>query len=69
MVIDPPHVPIRPMKEEDVDAVALIDSMYVGAHRAEYCSGKPGSGSERARINTSLVAEARASISQLRCKG
>jgi len=26
--IDPVNVQIRPMKEEDVDAVAVIDSMY-----------------------------------------
>ena len=67
--IDPANVQIRPMKEEDVDAIAVIDSMYFGAPRPEYYREKLGSATKGAGINTSLVAEARTSISQVDCKG
>jgi hypothetical protein len=40
--IDPANVQIRPMKEEDVDAIAVIDGMYFGAPRPEYYREKLG---------------------------
>ena len=67
--IDPAHVQIRPMKEEDVDAIAVIDSMYFGAPRPEFYPEKLGSATKGSGINTSLVAEALTSISQADCKG
>ena len=51
------------MKEEEVDVIAVIDSMYFGAPRPEYYREKLGSDTKRARIHASLVAEARTSIS------
>ena len=66
--IDPANVQIRPMKEEDVDAIAVIDSMYFGAPRPEYYREKLGSATKGAGINTSLVAEARTTILQAECK-
>jgi hypothetical protein len=66
--IDSANVQIRLMKEEDVDATAVIDSMYFGAPRPEYYREKPGSAAKVAGINTSLVAEARTTILQAECK-
>jgi hypothetical protein len=60
--IDPANVQVRPMYEEDVDAIAVIDSMYCGAPRPEYYREKLGSATKGAGISTSLVAEARTSI-------
>jgi hypothetical protein len=67
--IDPANVQIRPTEEEDLDAVGLIDSMYFGTPRSEHCGEKLGSAARGAGINTSLVAEARTSISHVDCKG
>jgi hypothetical protein len=53
------------MKEEDVDAIAVIDGMSFGAPRPEYYREKLGSAAKGAGINTSLVAEARTIISQV----
>ncbi|MCX5872956.1 MAG: hypothetical protein NTY51_06940 [Deltaproteobacteria bacterium] len=46
--IDPANVQIRPMKEEDVDAIAVIDSIYFGAPRPEYYREKLGSATKGA---------------------
>ncbi|MGO9568614.1 MAG: hypothetical protein ACLP5H_13830 [Desulfomonilaceae bacterium] len=67
--IDPANVQIRPMKVEDVGAIAVIDSMYFGAPRPEYYREKLGSATKGAGIITSLVAEARTTILQAECKG
>ena len=63
--IDPANVQIRPKEEEDVDAIAVIDSMYFGAPRPEYYREKLGSAAKGAGINTSLVAQARIIITQV----
>jgi hypothetical protein len=55
-------------KEEDGDAVAVIDSMYCGAPRPEYYREKLGSATKGAGINTSLIAEARTTTLQAECK-
>jgi hypothetical protein len=60
--IYPANFHIPPMKEEGVDAVAVIDSMCFGAPRPEFCGEKLGSTTKGAGINTSLVAEARTTI-------
>jgi hypothetical protein len=67
--IDPANVQIHPMKEEHAGAVAAIDSMCFGEPRSEYYREKLGWATKGAGINTSLVAEARTSISQADCKG
>ncbi len=56
------------MKEEDIDAIAVMDGMYFGAHRPEYCREKLGSATKGAGICTSLVAEERTTILQAECK-
>ena len=66
--IDPANVQICPMKEEDVDAIAVIDSRAFGAPRQEYYLEKLGSATNGAGINTSLVAVARTTILQAECK-
>ena len=66
--IDPANVQIRPMKEEDGDGFAVIDSRYFGAPRPEYYRERLGSATKGAGINTSLVAEARTTILQADCK-
>jgi len=66
--IDPANVQVRPM-EEDVDAIGVMDSMCFGAPRPEYCREKLGPANKGAGINSSLVAEARTSMSQVDCKG
>ncbi len=66
--IDPEKIQIRPMKEDDADAIAVIDSMYCGAPGPEYYREKLGSATKGAGFNTYLVAEARTSISQVDCK-
>jgi hypothetical protein len=64
---DPANVLIRPMKEEDVDAIAVIGSMSFGAPRPEYYREKLGLATKGTKMNTSLVSEARTSISQVDC--
>jgi hypothetical protein len=66
--IDPADIQIHPMKEEGVDSIAVIDRMYFGAARPEYCREKLGSATKAAGINTFLVAEARTTILQAACK-
>jgi hypothetical protein len=66
--IDPANVQIRSMKEEDVDAIAVIGSMHFGAPRPEYYREKLGSATRGAGISTSLVAEARTTILPAECK-
>jgi hypothetical protein len=66
--IDPANVQICPMKEEDVDAIAVIDSRAFGARRPEYYREKLGSATKGAGINTSLVAVAQTTILQAECK-
>jgi hypothetical protein len=56
------------MKEEDVDAIAVIDSRAFGEPRPEYYREKLGSATKRAGSNTSLVAVARTTILQAECK-
>lgn len=55
--IDPEQVAIRPMKEEDVQAIVAIDAMYYGSERHEYYREKLAAATRGAGINTSLVAE------------
>ena len=62
--IDPANVQICHMKEEDVDAIAVIDSMQFGAPRPEYYREKLVSATRGAGINTSLVAEAGTTVLQ-----
>jgi hypothetical protein len=66
--IDPANVQIRPMREEDVNAIAASDSVCFGAPRPEYFRKKPGSAIGGAGINTSLVSEARTAILEAECK-
>ncbi len=66
--IDPANVQIRPMREEGVHAIAVIDSIYVGAPPPEYYWEKFGSAAKGAGISTSWVAEARRTILQAECK-
>ena len=66
--IDPANVQICPMKEEDVDAVAVVDSMYFVAPRPESYREKLGAATKGAGLNASLVAEARTTILQAECK-
>lgn len=67
--IGPANFQVRPTEGEDLDAVGVIDSMYFGTPRSGHCGEKLGSAARGARINTSLVAEARTSISHVDCKG
>jgi hypothetical protein len=67
--IDPANVRILPVKEEEVDAIPAIDGMSFGAPRPEYYLEMLDSAIKGAGINTSLVAEALTSISQVDCKG
>lgn len=60
--IDPANIRIHSMKEEDVDAIAAIDSKYFGAPRPEYYREKLGSATKGSGINTSPVAVERTSI-------
>jgi hypothetical protein len=66
---DPAIVRIHPMKEEDVGAIAVIDGVYFGSPGLEHYRDKFDSATKGAGINTSLVAEARTSMSQVDCKG
>ncbi len=63
------NVQSRPGKEKDSDVLAIIGGMYRGARRAEYYRKELGLANKRAGINTSLVAEARTSMSEAECKG
>ncbi len=67
--VDAGNVQNRPMKEEDVDDIAVIHGMYFGAPRPEYYWEKLDSTTKGAGINTFLVSETRTSISQVDCKG
>ncbi len=67
--IDAANVQVRPTKDEDVDAVGVIDRVHFGTPGSEHCGEKLGSAATGAGINTSLVAEARTSISHVDCKG
>jgi hypothetical protein len=62
--IDPANVQIRPMKEENVEAIEVIDSVYLGVPRPENYRKKLGAATKGAGINTSVVAEARTSIAR-----
>jgi hypothetical protein len=62
--IDPANVQIRPMQEENVHAIPLVDTMYAGTPSSPgILSEERGAAVERIGIGTSLVAEARTSIS------
>jgi L-amino acid N-acyltransferase YncA len=50
-------VTIRPMTENDLEAIVEIDSMYYGAERPEYYREKLLAATKGSGINTSLVAE------------
>ena len=50
-------VTIRPMTENDLDAIVAIDSMYFGVERTEYYKEKLMAATKGSGINTSLVAE------------
>ena len=67
--IDPANVQIRPVKEEDIDAIAVIDSIYFGAPRPEHYREKLGWATKGAGIGTPLVSEQRTSISQIAIRG
>ncbi len=55
--IDPQLIVIRPMKEEDLEAIVAIDTMYFGNDRPDYYQEKLTAATKGAGINTSLVAE------------
>jgi predicted N-acetyltransferase YhbS len=55
--IDPAQVQIRPMREEDLEEITRIDSMYSGTSRPEYYKEKLATATKGAGINTSLAAE------------
>jgi predicted N-acetyltransferase YhbS len=55
--IDPERVTIRVMKEDDLDSITAIDSMYFGISRSEYYKEKLAAATKGAGINSSLVAE------------
>ncbi len=64
--IDPANVRIRPMREEDVNATAVIDSMSLETPRPEYYREELGSATKGAGINTFLVRKrGRAAASRL----
>jgi len=52
------------MREEDVDATTVIDSIYVRERRPEYYREEFGSATMEARLNASLVSEEQTTISQ-----
>jgi predicted N-acetyltransferase YhbS len=56
--IDPESAIIRPMTQDDLDAIVAIDAMYSGGERPEYYKEKLNAATRGAGINTSLVAEA-----------
>ena len=64
--VDPVNVQTSLIQE---DTVAVIDSVHFGASRPEHYWKKHGSATKGSGINTSLVAEVRATISQADCKG
>ncbi len=66
--IDPANLPIRPMKEDEVDAVGVAESRYFGVARPEYYWVKSGPATKGTGNSISLVAEARMSILQAECK-
>ncbi len=55
--IHPASIRIRVMKEDDLDAITTIDSMYFGTPRPEYYKEKLAAATKGAGINASLVAE------------
>lgn len=55
--IDPGKIEIRVMKEEDLEEITNIDTMYFGTPRPEYYREKLNLATKGAGINTSLVAE------------
>lgn len=55
--IEPEKIAIRVMREDDLDAITAIDSMYFGTLRPEYYKEKLVAATKGAGINTSLVAE------------
>jgi len=67
--VDAANLQIRPMKEQDVHTIAIIDSVYFGAPRPEYYGERLGSATNGPGINAFWVAEALTSISQVDCKG
>ena len=52
------------MREEDVDATTVIDSIFFGARRPEYYREALGSATMKAQVNTSLVSEEKTTILQ-----
>jgi hypothetical protein len=62
--VDPANNQICPMREEDVDAISVIDSIYVRERRPEYYREELGSATMKAQINTPLVSEERTTILQ-----
>lgn len=57
MKIDPEQITIRPMKEDDLEAIVAIDTVYLGSDRLDYYKEKLVAATKGAGINTSLVAE------------
>ena len=55
--VDPAEIQIRPMREEDLEEITSIDTMYLGSARPEYYKEKLAAATKGAGINTSLVAE------------
>lgn len=55
---------IRPRKEEQANAIAVIDRVYSGAPRPEYCREKRGSATIGAGISASLSAQDRTTVLQ-----
>lgn len=66
--VHPANDQIRPMKEEDLDAGAVINSMPFGASRTEYCREKPGWVAKGLRNAMFWVTGARTAILPGKCK-
>lgn len=55
--IDSSQIQIRPLREDDLEEITNIDTMYFGTPRPEYYREKLEAATKGAGINTSLVAE------------
>jgi len=61
-------VRIRPVKDEDVETIGVLDSVSFGVPGLDHDREKRGSAAGRTGISVSLVADAAMSISQVDCK-
>jgi hypothetical protein len=66
---DPANVQISPMKEEAVDAIAVIDGTCFTAPRPEFYRAKLDSAAKGVGITSFLVPQEQTGKSQVDCKG